>query len=272
MKNTIKIRSLHSGQISSPTGLGSRVAGRLFFCSLLFAIGIGTVRAQLPDYDALDEILARNVRNGFVDYDGISTEPKLDEFIGQLGTTPKTVLATGRAELAFYINAYNVLAIKGILDGHSPSGWWGRRKFFRQQKFAVLGETLNLETLEHERIMSPGEPRIHFAIVCASMSCPRLSSTAYRPESLDTELHEAAAQFINDPTRNRFDTKRRIAFLSKIFEWYGDDFIKAGGSLQRYIARFVSDAEIQDTLRQDAFQIRFVDYDWNLNGRYGDND
>ena len=272
MKDRNATAPLHAGFISSATELGARAAGCLLSCGLLLAIGIGITQAQLPDYDVLDEILARNVRNGFVDYDGLSAEPRLEEFIGRIGTTPRGNLTSGRAELAFYINAYNVLAIKGILDGQSPSSWWGRRKFFKQQEFVVLGETLNLETIEHERIMSLDEPRIHFAIVCASMSCPRLSSSAFRPESLDTELHEAATRFINDPTRNRFDTKRRIAFLSKIFDWYGDDFIAAGGSLQRYIARFVSDAEIQDALRQGEFQIQFVDYDWNLNGRYSRND
>jgi len=228
----------------------------------------GTAQAQLPNYDVLDEILARNVRNGFVDYDGVAAEPRLDEFIEQLGATQPADLISTDAKLAFYINAYNVLAIQGILIGRSPSSWWGRRKFFKQQKFYVLGEQISLETLEHERIIPLGEPRIHFAIVCASISCPRLSSQAYRPESLDVQLHDAAQRFIGDPTRNRFDPERQIAFLSKIFEWYADDFIAAAGSLQRYISRFAADAAVQDTLRADDFEIRFVDYDWDLNGRY----
>jgi len=234
--------------------------------TLIFLPGIAP--AQLPDYDILDEILGRNVRNGFVDYDGIASEPRLAEFIAQIGATQATDLTSATVELAFYINAYNVLAIQGILDGQSPSGWWGRRKFFKQQKFNILGETISLETLEHERIIPLGEQRIHFAIVCASMSCPRLSSRAYRPESLNVQLGEAARQFINDPARNRYDPERKIAFVSKIFDWYADDFIAAGGSLQRYLARFVADAAAQDTLRQDEFELRFVDYDWNLNGRY----
>lgn len=235
---------------------------------LVQAVTIGIVQAQPPDYDALDEMLARNVRNGFVDYDGIASEPQLDELVRQIGTTRAGDLTSTNTELAFYINAYNVLAIQGILNGRSPSSWWGRRKFFRQQKFNVLGEMISLDTIEHERISALGERRAHFAIVCASMSCPRLSSQAYRPESLDIQLHEAATRFINDPTRNRFDPERRIAFLSKIFEWYTDDFVAAGGSLQRYVARFTADAAVQDTLRQDGFETRFVDYDWNLNGRY----
>ncbi len=235
--------------------------------------GAGNIaRAQLPDYDVLDEILARNVRNGFVDYDGIAAEPRLTEFLAQLDATRSADLVSSDTSLAFYINAYNVLAIQGILDGQSPSSWWGRRKFFQKQKFNVLGEQISLETLEHEYIIPLGEQRIHFALVCASISCPRLSSRAYRPESLNLQLHEAARRFINDPARNRFDAERQIAFVSKIFEWYEGDFSAAGGSLQRYLARFVADAAAEDALRKNEFEIRFIDYDWSLNGRYKDSD
>jgi len=263
MKEKSTSQRRHSIYSRSVTGFGLLLA-----TCLLPAL----VLAQTPDYDALDEILARNVRNGFVDYDGIASEPRLGEFIDQLGTTKPSDLTSTEDELAFYINAYNVLAIQGILNGESPSSWWGRRKFFKRQKFNVLGEMISLETLEHERIIVLGEQRIHFAIVCASMSCPRLASRAYRPEEINTQLHNAAKQFINDPTRNHFDPKRKIAFLSKIFDWYADDFTAAGGSLQRYLARFVSNAEVQDALRQDGIEVRFVDYDWNLNGRYSGKD
>ncbi len=271
MKATIISQRGHCASSRSITRPGlCNAAWLLSALTLIFSIG--GAQAQLPDYDSLDEILARNVRNGFVDYDGIAAEPRLAEFIEQIGAVRSTDLISPSAELAFYINAYNVLAIQGILDGQSPSGWWGRRKFFKRQKFNVLGEAISLETLEHDFIIPLGEQRIHFAIVCASMSCPRLSSRAYRPEILDMQLHEAARQFINDPARNRFDAERRIAFLSKIFDWYSDDFIAAGGSLQRYLARFTADAAAQDTLRQDGFELRFVDYDWSLNGRYSGRD
>jgi len=240
--------------------------------AIISSMIIGIAQAQPPDYDILDEILSRNVSNGFVDYDGIASEPRLDEFIRQLGMTQPADLTSTDAKLAFYINAYNILAIQIILDGQSPSSWWGRRKFFKQQKFNLLGEQISLEAIEHERIIVLGEPRIHFAIVCASISCPRLSSRAYRAKQLNVQLHEAAKQFINDPTRNRFDPERGNAFLSKIFEWYADDFIAAGGSLQGYLARFMTDAAIQDALRQEELEVRFVDYDWNLNGRYSGTD
>ena len=265
MEENIGLRYRHPVRSRRITGLGLLLlTGLLSVLALL----VSSAQAQLPDYDVLDEILARNVRNGFIDYDGIASEPQFGKFVEQLGTTQSDDLTSTSAKLAFYINAYNALAIQGILNGHSPSGWWGRRNFFQKQKFNVLGKMISLRTLEHEHIITLGDRRIHFALIHASISSPRLSSQAYRPERLDKQLHDAAKQFINDPTRNHFDTKRQTAFLSRIFKWHADGFIAAGGSLQRYLARFADDAPTQDMLRLDKFSIRFIDYDWGLNGRY----
>ena len=255
------------------TGRTKRLqAGAPLVFACLALLCVADLNAALPDYDVLDEILARNVRNGFIDYDGIAEEPRFAEFIAQLDATRVNDLATSDERLAFYINAYNVLAIQGILNGRSPESWWGRRGFFQRQTFAVLGEELTLDTLENERLAAFDETRIHFALVCASLSCPRLQSRAFRAETLNEQLHEAAMRFINDPTRNRFDTGRKIAFVSPIFALHADDFIAAGGTQQRYLARFVDDAETEDTLREEAFDVRFLPHDWNLNGHYSKRD
>lgn len=221
-----------------------------------------------PDYAAFDELLLQNVRNGFVDYDGVATDTRLAEFIDQLAAADTTALAGPDGGLAFYINAYNALAIQGILSGQSPSSWWGRQKFFKRENYIILGEEVSLATIEHERIRPQGDARIHFAIVCASISCPRLSSRAYQPEQINLQLHDAARRFINDPTRNRFDLERRIAFVSSIFDWFSADFDNAAGSLQKYLARFVDNPETQDALRAEEFEIRYEEYDWSLNGRF----
>ena len=227
---------------------------------------------DIPDFELYDEILLQNVRNGFVDYDRLAADARFDSFIEQLGSADVASRNTDDERLALYINAYNAFAIQGIVNGYSPESWWSRRTFFKRQKYLLNGEEISLEALEHDRIIPIGDPRIHFSIVCASLSCPRLSSNAYQPETINVQLHDAAKRFINDATRNRFDLDRRIAFLSKIFEWYVDDFETAGGSTQRYLARFVNDAQVQDALRRDEFELRYLDYDWNLNGRFGGKD
>jgi hypothetical protein len=221
-----------------------------------------------PDYEMFDEMLLQNVRNGFVDYDGFNADSRFPEFITRIGESAPVALETQEDKLAFFVNAYNALAIKGILDGHSPATFWGRYRFFNRQKYFLLGKKINLENLERDRIMPLGDPRIHFAIVCASLSCPRLSSRAYQPNTVDLQLHDSAMRFINDPTRNRFDLDRRIAFISMIFKWYAEDFERAGGTLQQYLARFVAEAEVQDALRLDQFELRYVEYDWHLNGLF----
>ncbi|MDH3509318.1 MAG: DUF547 domain-containing protein [Gammaproteobacteria bacterium] len=228
--------------------------------------------ANLPAFELYDEILLQNVRNGFVDYDQLAADTRFDAFIEQLGSTDIAPPETDDERLALYINAYNAFTIQGIVSGYSPESWWSRRTFFKRQKYLLGGEEISLEAIEHDRIIQIGDPRIHFALVCASLSCPRLSANAYQSATIDVQLHDAAKRFINDTTRNRFDLERRIAFLSKIFEWYAEDFEVAGGSIQRYLARFIDDAQVQDSLRRDEFELRYLEYDWNLNGRFSRKD
>jgi len=236
-------------------------------CLMLFGWCSGAPAAD-QIFGAFDDILLQNVRNGFVDYDGIAADPRFEQFVAQIGAGSPDLTEGPDNGLAFYINTYNALSIQGILNGLSPETIWSRRKFFKRQKFLVLGDSISLEALEHERIIPLGDPRIHFAIVCASMSCPRLSSRAYLPDKINIQLHDAAQAFINDFTLNRFDLEHRVAYLSKIFDWYADDFAQAGGSLQRYLARFMVDAEVQEALRAEEFEIRYTEYDWSLNGYF----
>jgi hypothetical protein len=235
---------------------------------LLLCLFCAPALASLPDDDDLDAVLLRNVRSGFVDYDGIRADPAFGRFVAGLATTEEADLERPGTRLAFLINAYNTLAIRGILDGYSPSSWFGRRTYFKGRKYELLGGRTTLEQLEHGRILPMGEPRVHFAIVCASISCPRLANRSYDPATLDAQLEDAARSFANDATRNRYDVKRRIAFLSGIFDWYEADFVRAAGSTQKYLARYVSDPAAAELLARDGFDVRFVDYDWELNGVY----
>lgn len=235
---------------------------------LLLCFLSATALAALPNSDDLDGVLLRNVRSGFVDYDGIRADPAFTRFVTGLATASPDDLGEPGVRLAFLINAYNALAVRGILDGYSPSAVFGRYNYFKRRTYQLLGESTTLEGLEHGRILPLGEPRVHFAIVCASISCPRLASQAYRPAELDAQLEAAARAFINDGTRNRYDPQRKIAFLSSIFDWYQADFAAAAGSTQKFLARYASDPATRDLLAKDGFEVRFVPYDWDLNGVY----
>lgn len=239
------------------------------FAAPILLLAMANASMAAPDYSAFDELLLQNVGNGFVNYAGIEANPRFRRFVQQVGETDAGSLPERSDKLTFYINAYNALAIQGILDGYSPAKLWGRYKFFKSKKYVVLGKEINLFDLERKILIPMGEPRIHFAIVCASMSCPRLSNRAYLPETLEQQLDEGARRFINDISRNHFDLPRGIAYVSKIFDWYREDFEAAAGSVQRYLASYVEDVEVAKALDNDEFDVRFLKYDWNLNGRQG---
>jgi hypothetical protein len=223
--------------------------------------------AATPDYALWDEVLLHNVRNGYVDYDGIRADPKFETFIGQLADDPGA-FPSPAAELAYLVNAYNALAVRGILEGYSPATRFGRFRYFKTVRHDLAGGKITLEKLEHERIRTKGDPRIHFAIVCASISCPRLLNHAYLPETLDAQLDEAARGFVNDATRNRFDIAQRTAFVSQIFEWFRADFEAVTGSVPAYLARYAEEPAARAALREGRLALRSLPYDWELNGRY----
>lgn len=211
-----------------------------------------------------DKILRTYVVDGRVNYSGIAMDPAFFNYVKSLEAAPR--LTTRELKLVYWINAYNALAIKGIIDGKSPASLFGRYRYFRSTTYKVGGRQINLYDLEREILIPLGEPRIHFAIVCASASCPKLLSHAYTPNKLAQQLDSNTRDFINDPSRNRFDRKRKIAYLSKIFDWFEDDFEKHSGTVQRYLAHYVDDPELAKQLESDSYKIEYLKYDWSLNG------
>jgi hypothetical protein len=226
------------------------------------------VEAALPverlDYSAWDALLRAHVSDGWVDYPAFA--PGMGPFLAQVRRARLGPETTDEARLAFWINAYNALAIAGILEGGSPATLLGRYRFFLRTRWPVAGEEITLWDLEQERVRPLGEPRIHFALVCASASCPRLASEAFLPARLDDQLEAAARRFVNDPRRNRFDAAGRVAHLSAIFDWYDEDFEAAAGSVPAWVARYVDDPEAASGLASGDWKVRFQDYDWSLNG------
>ena len=217
--------------------------------------------------DAYAGLLRDNVSvAGAVNYPGIKADPRLAEYLDYLAAADPDAFATDQQRLAFWINAYNALAIKGILDGLSPDGLFLRVIFFRTTDYTLAGREINLYDLERDIIIPFNEPRIHFAINCASASCPILGAAPYVADRLAPQLEAATRAFINDPAKNRFDLAANTASISKIFDWFQADFERATGSVQKYLANYVADPEAAARLAQDGFEVRYLDYDWSLNG------
>lgn len=213
------------------------------------------------------QVLGSHVMDGVVNYPELARDGRFEVYVRQLDRVDPNHLPTQEHRLAFWINAYNAFAIEGILDGFSPLTLFGRYRYFIGRDYRVGGEAINLYDLERKLLIPDfKEPRIHFAIVCASSSCPKLKSWAYTAERLEEQLEQSARDFINDPTRNRFDRERKIAYLSMIFKWYTSDFTDHAGSLLGYIARYVADQDLAHELEATPYAIEFLEYDWRLNG------
>ena len=223
----------------------------------------------VADLAALEEqwhaVVSVHVQSGRVDYPALHQDSRFASVVAGIADANLTD-SNAQQRLAFYINAYNVLAIDGILRGLSPRTALGKWRYFYRAKFTVAGERMTLNQLENDLIRAMNEPRIHFAIVCASASCPKLQGAAYRAQKLDQQLAAAAGEFINDPTKNRFSLAERSARISKIFKWFAQDFVASAGSVSTYIARYVRDPEIAAALRRQELVTRYLPYDWTLNG------
>ena len=216
-------------------------------------------------HNDFNQVLVTHVKDGHVDYAGIKNDPLFPKYLETLKTTDPDTFASEEEKLAFWINAYNALAIKGIIDGLSPSTFFGRISYFKTTDFEVAGRTINLYDLERDIIIPFNEPRIHFAIVCASYSCPKLISEAYVASKLDKQLNDNTIAFINNPEKNDLSGKKTIK-VSKIFDWFTEDFAKYSGSVQKYIAPFVQDPALAEALSNENFKVRYLKYNWSLNG------
>lgn len=216
--------------------------------------------------EAFSELLKNNVKDGFVNYSAFVNNEGFNNYIKDIANKEITEDLSLEEKLAFYINAYNALAIKGIIDGYSPSSFTSKVRYFYLNKYKIAGKKINLYNFEHKVIRPLGEPRIHFALVCASHSCPKLRSEVYLAENLDRQLNENAIDFINDKEKNIFDASKKKAKVSKIFDWLKKDFTE-NMSLQSYIAQYMQDEEIKTLLLNDDFKIKHKKYDWSLNGK-----
>ncbi|MDY6839317.1 MAG: DUF547 domain-containing protein [Thermodesulfobacteriota bacterium] len=245
----------------------------LFLFSLVFCSTIPPVGWSMEgvDQSLYKDLLAKYVKEGVVDYRGFKEEEeKLDQYLKVLEKTDTTRL-TAKQQLAFYINAYNAWTIKLILSAYPgvESIWdLGSRIFkwkspFRKEIVRIEGKTMSLDDLEHG-IIRPRfkDPRIHFAVNCASKSCPPLLSEPYRGSGLDRQLNQSVRAFLNDPKENRLEGE--TLHVSKIFKWFAEDFNDGVVGFFLEYAEGTFKERIQAS--RERLKVKYLDYDWGLNG------
>ena len=204
---------------------------------------------------------------GRTDSAALAADRGVDEFlayVARVSPTTSPELFPRRADvLAYHLNAYNALAMRGVVDERIADGFtsfFTRLLFFRVRKVVVGGRRLSLSAYENDVIRPLGEPRVHFALNCMARSCPRLPQAAFNADELDAQLEAAAREFLNDPRNVRVDAAARQVWLSSIFAFYTKDFAPDGkhASLLDYVNRY------RDEPVDRAFGVRFIPYDWTL--------
>jgi hypothetical protein len=217
-----------------------------------------------PDPAAFDAVLEKRARNGGFDYAGADGQDRkrLSAYAANLGDAQPAAMAPDEKK-AFYINAYNVFAIETILanPGKSIRGIAGA---FNKLKHRVGGEMLTLDDIEN-RLRDMKDSRIHFAIVCASRSCPPLAAHAYTGAGLNDALERQGRAFVNDPARNVIEKAKGRLALSKIFFWDRKEFERDGGALVKFVSRYANDAATASWLATYPKEPEFLEYDWSPN-------
>ena len=241
----------------------TKKAATILVCFLAFASGVQA--AGLPDPAPFNAVLAARAKNGGFDYRGITGQDKkrLAAYLSNLGDA-KPAEMSPEEKKAFSINAYNAMAIDVVLEKYPVKSIMDIDGAFKSIKRRIGGESLTLDEIEN-KLRALGDPRAHFAIVCASESCPPLVDRAYPAEGLSEALEKQGRLFVNDPRRNVIDRGGNRVALSKIFDWNRKEFEREAGSVAKYVSKFVRDPATASWLAAYPKEPEFLEYNWKLN-------
>ncbi len=239
----------------------------------------GSAATPAPDHGLLTALLSAHVRDGLVDYAALKSDARLGRYLAQLAATDPAKLPDESHRLAFWLNAYNAYTLQLIVERQprksiNEVGTGGLvlgsvlKTTAWDIRFArVGGRDYTLNEIEHEIIRARfKDARAHFALNCASGSCPILRPEAYEAGKLDQQLDDQGRLFLQDASKNRFDLAARTAHLSSIFKWYGQDFGEGDQAALLAAAQYAA-PEVRAAIEADpaAWKVRYLAYDWSLN-------
>jgi hypothetical protein len=222
------------------------------------------------DHSAFDALLRKHVdKDGWVDYEGLLRQAaSLDIYIAALANAPFADM--GRDEkLSLLINAYNAFTLRLILDHYPvksikdiPSA-----KRWDAKRWRLGPMTLSLNQIEHEQIRPKfAEPRIHFALVCAAIGCPKLRNEAYQAQRIEEQLEDQTRYVHSHDRWFRYQPGAKDVRLTKLYDWYGSDFEQVAGSVIQFAARY--SVPLKMAMNEGTKpRIKWLDYDWTLNDR-----
>ncbi len=253
------------------------LGSRLMAADVLVGANVAAAK-QIPldqiHHSIWDGLLKKYVDgNGMVNYKAWKSNSgdsqALDQYLAHLSQSNGK--GTKEKQLAFWINAYNAVTVKGILREYPTTSIRNHTAKFigyniwKNLKLIVGGKQVSLDEMEHQVLRKMGEPRIHFSIVCASIGCPRLLDEAYVAERLDEQLTVNSKSFFADASKFRYDAYRQTFYISPILQWFGEDFGKSESAQLKTIAPYISDSAASQAAASGRGSMAFVDYDWGLN-------
>jgi hypothetical protein len=241
-------------------------AGAALLAALLM-VSIPAQAQQSDPYQAWARVLARFVNErGEVDFRALSRDRgDLDAFLDHVArVSPRSApesFPRREAKLAYYINAYNALAMFNVIDSGFPQrlDGWRKIRFFGLKRFTVGGERMSLYALENDVIRPLGDERVHFALNCMVVSCPRLPREIFTPEKLDRQLDNEARRFFADARNLQVLPEEKRVRVSSILDFYTGDFLARSPTLASYISSYAAGRVPED------YAIEFIEYDWTVN-------
>ena len=226
------------------------------------------------DHTPFDEILRKYVnKDGEVNYAGLkataSDRQQLQQYLASLSQANPDLQASKSAKLAYWINAYNAVTLEGILEVYPTSSIRNHTKklgynMWTDLKLIVADFETNLEDIEHKVLRKMNEPRIHFAIVCASTGCPRLLNQAYVADKLEQQLRTNTTDFFARSRNLNFDASKNQLQLSAILDWFGTDFGPDQTAQLRKLFPYFPES-VQKIIQKGGYRVSYQDYDWSLN-------
>ena len=234
--------------------------------TLLFSQALHAVEPDWSAYAALLKHVKQAEKHGtnlaLVDYSTLKTNGILEQVYQQISHYPVNTLNGRNETLAFYINSYNILALKMVVDHWPVESIKDNGNFFSPVWGKVAGninhQDVSLDDIENKMLRPMGEPRIHLAIVCASVSCPDLNTEPYTAARLEQQLNQQTTLFLNNAKKGLLLTQEDIV-ISKIFHWFKEDFDTVGG-VETFIRHYRPDLPQHLSISAD------IDYDWSVNG------
>jgi hypothetical protein len=249
----------------------------LIIISTLLLVLTSGQKLLAQDHQMFTDILKNYVKNGLVDYKNLKNDKQLGKYLSELSNTNPDNLSRNK-KFAFWINTYNAFTLQVVRDnypiesitdlhtGGKVIGYLLGKTVWDKEFITINNKKYSLNDIEHKILRKMNEPRIHFAIVCASISCPELLNEAFEADKIELQLENQTKKFLSDKSRNHFDLKNRKAHISEIFNWFDEDFGKSDENILKFIAKFVSENISKDIKANiSKWDISYNEYNWDLN-------